>query len=99
MNIMNPANGAVITSVIADDAAAVRKKYAMARTGQPEGAKLPISKRLKAIERFRERIVAMHEKLAETWTSKVAKPIRQSRNELNGLLTRIDFFLSASAKA
>ena len=45
--------------------------------------------------RFRERIVAMHETLARMLTSEVGKPITQSRNELNGLLPRIDFFLEA----
>ena len=33
------------------------------------------------------------EVLATTLTSEVGKPIRQARNELNGLLPRIDFFL------
>ncbi len=41
----------------------------------------------------------MHETLARTLTQEVGKPIRQSRNELNGLLTRIDFFLAESARA
>jgi acyl-CoA reductase-like NAD-dependent aldehyde dehydrogenase len=57
-----------------------------------------LRKRLAAIASFRERIVAMHETLARTLTEEVGKPIRQSRNELNGLLTRIDFFLAESAK-
>ncbi len=40
----------------------------------------------------------MHETLARTLTHEVGKPIRQSRNELNGLLGRIDFFLAESAR-
>ena len=44
-------------------------------------------------------IVATQEKLARTLTQEVGKPIRQSRNELNGLLGRIDFFLAESARA
>jgi len=77
----------------------VRRKYESARAGQPRWAKLPIAKRLETIRRFRERIVAMHETLARTLTQEVGKPIRQSRNELTGLTTRVDFFLEASAKA
>ena len=99
MKVQNPATGAVIAEVAADDASAVRRKYAAARAGQPAWAKVPMAKRLQAIARFRERIVAMHETLARTLTHEVGKPIRQSRNELNGLLTRIDFFHAASAKA
>ncbi len=39
----------------------------------------------------------MHETLARTLTLEVGKPIRQSRNELNGLLPRLDFFLAEAA--
>jgi acyl-CoA reductase-like NAD-dependent aldehyde dehydrogenase len=99
MNIHNPATGEAIAEVAADGAAAVRRKYESARAGQSRWAKVPIAKRLDAIRRFRERIVAMHETLARTLTREVGKPIRQSRNELTGLIARIDFFLDASAKA
>jgi acyl-CoA reductase-like NAD-dependent aldehyde dehydrogenase len=99
MKITNPATGAVLADIDADGAAIVRRKYAAARAAQPAWAKQPLAKRLAAIAGFRERIVAMHETLARTLTQEVGKPIRQSRNELNGLLARIDFFLGASSKA
>ncbi len=99
MKITNPATGAVIADVAADNAAAVRRKYEAARAGQVRWAKVPIQKRLAAIARFRERIVAMHETLARTLTQEVGKPIRQSRNELTGLLGRIDFFIAESVRA
>ena len=99
MKITNPATGAVIADVAADNAAAVRRKYEVARAGQVRWAKVPIHKRLAAIAKFRDRIVAMQETLARTLTHEVGKPIRQSRNELNGLLGRIDFFIAESARA
>jgi acyl-CoA reductase-like NAD-dependent aldehyde dehydrogenase len=99
MKITNPATGAVIADVAADNAGAVRRKYDAARAGQARWAAVPIRKRLEAIAKFRERIVAMQETLARTLTHEVGKPIRQSRNELNGLLGRIDFFLAESARA
>jgi acyl-CoA reductase-like NAD-dependent aldehyde dehydrogenase len=99
MKVSNPATGAVIAEVDADNAAAVRRKYAAARAGQPRWAAVPIRKRLEAISRFRERIVALQETLARTLTEEVGKPIRQSRNEIAGLLTRIDFFVDASISA
>ena len=99
MKITNPATGSVIAEVAADNAAAVRRKYDAARAGQRRWAEVPIRKRLDTIAGFRERIVAMQEKLARTLTQEVGKPIRQSRNELNGLLGRIDFFLQESARA
>jgi acyl-CoA reductase-like NAD-dependent aldehyde dehydrogenase len=98
MKILNPATGAKLDDVPADTLAVVRRKYARARAAQPAWAALPLRKRLAAIGAFRERVVAMHESLARTLTQEVGKPIRQSRNELTGLLLRIDFFLAESAK-
>ena len=98
MKITNPADGTTITEVTADNATAVQRKYELARAGQPKWAKVPLKKRLAIIAAFRERIVAMQETLARTLTHEVGKPIRQSRNELNGLLGRIDFFLAESAR-
>ena len=46
------------------------------------------------IERFRAGLVAELPQLARTLTQEVGKPISQSRNEINGLLARIDFFLT-----
>ena len=99
MKIRNPADGALIADVATDTAASVRRKVERARAAQPAWAAQGIARRLAAIARFRERIVALHETLARTLTHEVGKPIRQSRNELNGLLTRIDFFLAASRRA
>ena len=99
MKILNPANGAVITEVAEDGPAAVRTKYERARAAQPAWAATPLRKRLAAIAAFRERIVAMQETLARTLTQEVGKPIRQSRNELKGLLARLDFFLAEAARA
>jgi len=98
MKIVNPATGATLIDVVPDNLAAVRRKYEAARAGQTRWARVPLAKRLAAIGRFRERVVALHESLARTLTQEVGKPIRQSRNELNGLLTRLDFFLAESAR-
>jgi acyl-CoA reductase-like NAD-dependent aldehyde dehydrogenase len=57
-----------------------------------------LKKRLAAIAAFREKIVAETEHLAKVLTTEVGKPISQSRNELKGLLPRIDFFLEQTAK-
>lgn len=98
MKIVNPWNGAKIAEVTTDDARSVAAKYRQARAAQPRWAAVPIRKRLETIARFRERVVALEETLARTLTQEVGKPIRQSRNELKGLLTRLDFFLAESAR-
>jgi acyl-CoA reductase-like NAD-dependent aldehyde dehydrogenase len=56
-------------------------------------------RRIAAIERFRELVIARTDALADTLTQEVGKPIRQSRNELKGLVGRLDFFIAESARA
>ena len=98
MKILNPATGAVIGDIPEDGAFAVRNKYERARAAQPAWAATPIKKRVAAIRAFRDRIVAKHDALARTLTQEVGKPIRQAKNELNGLLKRIDFFVAEAAR-
>ena len=98
MKVMNPATGELIRDIAEDGAFAVRRKYDRARAASPSWAATPVAKRLVAIGGFREAVVARHETLACTLTREVGKPIVQSRNELNGLLKRIDFFLAEAAR-
>ena len=92
--IYNPATGALITELPADDAAGVAAKSRQARAAQPAWAALPLPVRKACITRFRAAIVAELEALAAIMTRETGKPISMSRNELNGLLGRIDFFLA-----
>jgi len=93
--IINPATGGQIDEVPADDAATVALKAAQARAAQPRWLRVPLTERKACIERFRALVVRDLESLARTLTLDTGKPIRQARNELNGLLGRIDFFLGA----
>jgi acyl-CoA reductase-like NAD-dependent aldehyde dehydrogenase len=99
LEIRNPATGERLTSVPADDAASVAAKVRHARAAQPGWAALPLAARIERIARFRSAVVAETERLAATLTSEVGKPIRQARNELAGLLHRIDFFLAQVERA
>ena len=99
LKISNPATGAPITEVAVDDAASVAAKMVRARAAQPRWAALPLAERQACIARFRAGVEAGIETLAATLTAEVGKPIRQSRNELNGLLGRIDFFLTEVERA
>jgi acyl-CoA reductase-like NAD-dependent aldehyde dehydrogenase len=97
--IINPATGALITEVPSDTASTVASKAAQARAAQPRWHAVPLTERSACIERFRALVVRDLESLARTLTQDTGKPIRQARNELNGLLGRIDFFLGAVADA
>ncbi|MEO8525813.1 MAG: aldehyde dehydrogenase family protein [Caldimonas sp.] len=93
LSITNPATGALLAEVPADDAASVATKAGRGRAAQPGWAERPLAERSSAIVRFRDGVVAELETLAATLTAEVGKPIAQSRNELKGFLARIDFFL------
>src|SRR6476660_2014711 len=97
--ITNPATGAQVLRVAADGPREVAARYAAARSAQPRWAATPMRRRIAAIEKFRELIIARTDALANTLTQEVGKPIRQSRNELKGLIGRLDFFIAESARA
>jgi acyl-CoA reductase-like NAD-dependent aldehyde dehydrogenase len=91
--IHNPANGEQIAELTADDPASVSDKAARARLAQPAWAARPLAQRKACIARFQEGVVRDLEQLAATMTRETGKPIKMSRNELNGLLPRLDFFV------
>jgi acyl-CoA reductase-like NAD-dependent aldehyde dehydrogenase len=99
LKITNPATGAPLAELPADDAASVAAKARAARAAQPAWAAVPMADKLAIVQRFRAAIVDELETLASTLTQEVGKPIAQSRNELNGLLPRIDFFLEQAEGA
>ena len=99
LTITNPATGERVAELPADDAASVATKTAAARAAQPAWAARPFAERLDIVQRFRAGVVAEAEALARLLTQEVGKPIAQSRNELNGLLPRIDFFLEQAEEA
>ena len=94
LKVTNPATGEVIASYRADTRKTLAAKYAAARKAQPEWARVPLAQKLAAIRRFRKLVGRRTEELARLLTLEVGKPITQSRNELKGLLPRIDFFLA-----
>ena len=98
LTIHNPATGQVLTQLAADDAASVAHKAQRARAAQPAWAATPLADRIACIARFRSGVVRDLPILAATMTAETGKPITLSRNEINGVLARIDFFLEASER-
>ena len=98
MKICNPATDTELADLTADNAKAVAAKYARARAAQPAWARRPLRHRLAVITKFRALLQTRIDELARTLTQEMGKPIRQSRNELNGLASRIDFFLAETTR-
>ncbi len=99
MNILNPADGTLIRELAEDDAQAVAAKYARARAARSQWASRPLDDRLAVIRKFKEQVESRKDALARTLTQETGKPITQSRNELNALAGRIDFFLDKTQAA
>ncbi|MFZ4652651.1 MAG: aldehyde dehydrogenase family protein, partial [Rubrivivax sp.] len=99
LTITNPATGQTLDEIPTDDAASVAAKAAAARAAQPAWAARPMAERLATIAQFRAAVVTQLEPLAATMTAETGKPIALSRNELNGLLPRLDFFLEQAEGA
>ena len=94
LTIINPADGTTLAQVEADDASSVAAKASRARAAQPAWAATALAERKACIVRFRAGVAAEIETLARTLTQEVGKPLAQSKNELNGFLARIDFFVA-----
>ena len=99
MKILNPADGALLREIAEDDAKSVAAKYARARAAQPAWAALPLANRLGAIEIFKGLVEKRKDERAQILTRETGKPVSQSRNELNALAGRIDFFLNGVKSA
>lgn len=98
MNIKNPATGGVLADVPDATPLSIRQRVDRARADQPGWAKTPLQERLDIIRRFRALLVEKKEKLAQTLTAEVGKPITQSRSEIDGTLGRIDYFIDQVPK-
>ena len=98
LRVVNPATGRRVETLPTDDAATVRAKFRAATAAQREWAAAPLTSRRAAIAKFRAALVAQTDELARTLTIETGKPISQARNELKGLLPRLDFFLHETAR-
>ncbi len=98
MKVTNPATGELVTNVLDDTPESIAEKVQAARAAQPGWAARPLAERIEILRGFRGWVLSRGDELAGILTSETGKPISQSRNELNGLLPRIDFFLDEAER-
>jgi acyl-CoA reductase-like NAD-dependent aldehyde dehydrogenase len=98
MNIVNPANGAIIAAVQQDDQTNLDNKFNTLKEGQSAWAKVPLQKRIETLQAYSKLLAANIESLAKTLTDEVGKPLQQSRNEINGSIARIEWLTSNAEK-
>ena len=99
LQIQNPATGELIKSITIDSAASIASKATNARAAQKQWAKVPLADRIACIAKFKQGVLDQLPSLALTMTLETGKPIAMSRNELNGLIARLDFFMAQAASA
>ena len=98
MQIINPATNELITEVAEDSRENIVAKFEKLKQGQKTWSNKPLRERMDIISRYAELVKENLEDLASTLTAEMGKPIRQSRNEINGAGGRIHFFLNNAEK-
>ena len=98
MKIINPANEETIAELHEDTRESVTRKYNALKAGQREWAQVPLKDRIACIAKFDKLLEKDKDELAETLTSEMGKPIRESYNELNGARARLKFFIDNAEK-
>src|SRR5688572_12298724 len=97
MLIINPATEEVIKNIIEDTEHTLQSKYKSLRSALSGWQQQPLNERIKCMVRFSELLKTNIANLSEVLTSEVGKPLQQSRNEVNGAITRIGW-LTANAE-
>jgi acyl-CoA reductase-like NAD-dependent aldehyde dehydrogenase len=100
MKITNPATGDLLKEIPEDNLTSLEKKFIEVKNGQKSWAQTSVKDRLECIKKFQSLLTdeKYFEKLAIDLSSEMGKPIYESRNELNGAVKRMDFFLDNSEK-
>jgi len=96
MKIINPANEETLAELKEDTRESVMKKFKSLKNGWRAWSEIPVKERVAAISRFDELLEKDKDELAETLTSEMGKPIRESYNELNGARSRLKYFIEHS---
>jgi acyl-CoA reductase-like NAD-dependent aldehyde dehydrogenase len=98
MKIINPSTEEIIGDIPEDNSEILHKKYQLLKEGQGEWSAVSLGHRIVTIKNF-SRLLASHiEKIASVLTAEVGKPLQQSKNEINGAITRIKWLAENAEK-
>ncbi|MGI8580875.1 MAG: aldehyde dehydrogenase family protein [Chitinophagaceae bacterium] len=98
MKIVNPATEEIIKEVQEDTAQTLEEKFQLLRSTQPDWQKISLPARVEILKKFSVLLEENIEHLAETLTSEMGKPLKQSRNEINGARARIKWLTDNAEK-
>ncbi|MBO9618205.1 MAG: aldehyde dehydrogenase family protein [Niabella sp.] len=98
MNVINPATEQIIATLAEDNAQTLQTKWERLKTAQPLWQAHPLEERIAVVQKFSALLETNKEQLAHVLTSEVGKPLAQSRNEINGAISRINWLTQNAAK-
>ena len=98
MQIVNPATEEIIKEVKEDTLATLTNKFTQLQSAQPAWQSVLLAERVQVLNRFSDLLKENVEELAAVLTSEVGKPLQQSRNEINGACTRIEWLTTNAQK-
>jgi len=98
MHIINPASGEVIREITEDNQETLSAKFLLLKNAQSGWSALEIKQRIKILKDFSTGLKNKIDMLAAVLTSEIGKPLQQSRNEINGARTRIQWLAENAEK-
>ena len=98
MNIINPATEEIIAVLQEDQKASLDQKMKILKEAQKDWSKQDLAVRINIIQQFYDLLEVEKEALASVLTSEVGKPLQQSRNEINGAKTRVQWMCNNAEK-
>mgnify|MGYP000247287510 FL=1 len=98
MNIVNPSTGAIIAAVEQDDQHSLDIKHNSLKEGQKEWSAVSLQQRIEILKAYSKLLASHIEPLAKTLTDEVGKPLQQSKNEINGSISRIEWLTNNAEK-
>ena len=98
MQIINPATEQVIAKLTPDNPKSLDEKFIVLKQGQSSWKKVSLAARIQIIEKFSKLLKENIEEGAAILTSEVGKPLQQSRNEIHGACSRMDWLCSNALK-
>ncbi len=98
MQIINPATEELLQEIEEDTAETIADKFKALQQAQPAWSDVTLNARIEIIDRFSKLLASNIERLAGVLTSEVGKPLQQSRNEINGAISRINWMTANAEK-
>lgn len=97
LTVINPATEEPIAELNEDTKETAGKKLALLQEGQKRWQAVPLQERIAILQKFSSLLQKNSETLAAILTGEMGKPLQQSRNEIAGACTRINW-LAANAE-